>query len=78
MKIWNPDRLGRMVLSLSLIHISENFLKKHPEFEPDPEGFEAALPAFLKERAQGWMLQLQAHRDGMDGFFIARMRRKPE
>ena len=56
----------------------ENFLKKHPEFEPDPEGFAAALPAFLKERAQGWMLQLQAHRDGMDGFFIARMRRKPE
>ena len=56
----------------------ENFLKKHPDFEPDPEGFEAALPAFLKERAHGWMLQLQAHRDGMDGFFIARMRRRAE
>ena len=73
---------GTLVYSTCTLLFEENagqvekFLAKHAEFEPDAQGMAAVLPAFLKERAQGHMLQLQAHRDGMDGFFIARMRRK--
>ena len=33
-------------------------------------------PEALRGRVQHGMLQLFEHRDGMEGFFIARMRRK--
>ena len=50
------------------------FLEAHPEFEPD--GDDAWLPGPLKARLEDGMLQLLPHRDGLEGFFIARMRRK--
>jgi 16S rRNA (cytosine967-C5)-methyltransferase len=50
------------------------FLAEHPNFEPDRgDGW---LPQALRARLDGGMLQVLPHRDGMDGFFIARMRRK--
>lgn len=52
------------------------FLKEHADFALDPEGLRAALPADIADRIANGMLQLQAHRDGTEGFFIARMRRK--
>ena len=50
------------------------FLEKHPGFEPDTA--DGWLPEALKPRLDGGMLQILPHRDGLDGFFIARMRRK--
>lgn len=52
---------------------AESFLKRHPEFE------ETELPAtvperFQKKRARG--LQLLEYRDGTEGFYLIRMRRK--
>jgi len=54
----------------------ENFLARHPEFELEslvpylPEGVDSAGTL-----ARGY-LQILPHRHGMDGFFIARMRKK--
>lgn len=73
---------GALVYATCTILPEENggqvraFLERHPEFEPDEEGLKAALPAFLKDRIEGGMLQLFAHRDEMEGFFIARLRRR--
>ena len=50
------------------------FLEKHPEFEPDVR--DHWLPEALKPRFRDGMIQLLPHRDGLEGFFIARMRRK--
>ena len=52
---------------------AENFLQRHPEFE------ETDLPAtvpevYRKYRTRG--LQLLEHRDGIEGFYLIRMRRK--
>ncbi len=72
---------GALVYSTCSILPDENgdrvdaFLKAHPEFSEDAEGLAAALPAFLRGRAVGGRLQLFAHRDGMDGFFIARLKK---
>ena len=53
----------------------EDFLKRHAEFEPDTD--DRWLPDALKPFFSEGMIQLLAHRDrGMDGFFIARLRRK--
>ena len=50
------------------------FLQRHPEFEPDAgDGW---LPEALRPLLQNGMMQLLPHRDGLDGFFIARLRRK--
>lgn len=54
----------------------EGFLRRHPEFTADEAGLRAAMPDFVQERIEGGMLQLQAHRDGLEGFFIARLQRK--
>lgn len=54
----------------------ERFLERHPEFTPDGDGLREALPEFIRDRVEGCMLQLQAHRDHVEGFFIARMRRR--
>ena len=50
------------------------FLAAHPEFEPD-EGA-GWLPEALRPLYSGGMIQILPHRDDLDGFFIARMRRK--
>ena len=50
------------------------FLARHPEFAPDTgDGW---LPEALEPRLNGGMLQILPDRDGLEGFFIARMRRK--
>ena len=50
------------------------FLTAHPEFEPDAgDGW---LPEALRPRLSEGMLQIRPDLDGLEGFFIARMRRK--
>ena len=49
------------------------FLARHPEFEPD-EG-DGWLPEALRGKLRDGMLQILPNRDGLEGFFIARMRR---
>ena len=51
------------------------FLERHPEFEAEK------LPETVPEkfrRQEGLGLQLLPHRDGVEGFYICRMRRKEE
>ena len=49
----------------------ERFLRDHGEFKLDTDmGY---LPHALSDKAENGMLQLYAHRDGREGFFIARM-----
>ena len=73
---------GTLVYSTCTILPEENrlqaeaFLARHGEFSLDPEGLRAALPPEFAARADSGMLQLLAHRDGLEGFFIARMRRR--
>ncbi len=52
----------------------ERFLESHPEFTPDdlPE----TIPATYREQKGPFGLQLLPHRDGLEGFFIARLRRR--
>ena len=70
---------GTLVYSTCSILPEENmlqvraFLKHHPEFRMEPLG--ACLPEPLRALEQEGAVQLLAHRDGMDGFFIAKMRR---
>jgi len=47
------------------------FLARHPEFVPD--GLAERLPEGFRDRIADNRLQLLAHQDGIDGFFIARM-----
>ena len=54
--------------------VARAFLTDHPEFAPDAD--DAWLPEALRPRLSEGMLQILPHRDGLDGFFIARMRRK--
>ncbi len=55
-------------------HIIRNFIENNEEFiEDDIAPF---LPSTLAKHAKGCMLQLYPNRDGIDGFFIARMKRK--
>ncbi|MBQ6507111.1 MAG: 16S rRNA (cytosine(967)-C(5))-methyltransferase RsmB [Clostridia bacterium] len=49
------------------------FLERHPEFEA--EKLPAAIPEQYR-RHEGLGLQLMPHRDGVEGFYICRMRRK--
>ena len=52
---------------------AERFLERHPEFEEVP------LPAAVPEKylnREGRGLQLLEHRDGLEGFYLIRMRRK--
>ena len=54
-------------------HQVERFLSRHPGFQmaPLPE----AVPLSFREKAGPFGLQLLPHRDGTEGFFIARMRK---
>ena len=47
------------------------FLEKHPEYKLS--GLEEHLPQQLKEHVEDSMIRILPERDGMDGFFIARM-----
>jgi len=73
---------GTLVYSTCTILPEENekqveaFLQRHPEFEGDGRGLQKLLPEEFAQHTQGCCLQLLAHRDGTDGFFIARLRRK--
>lgn len=51
----------------------EAFLFDHPEFKLDTD--DSWVPDALKNRFMGGMLSLLPDRDGVEGFFIARMRR---
>ena len=73
-----PD--GTLVYSTCTLLSDENrnqvraFLERHDEFVLDADP--SWVPEKLMERFEGGMMQLLAHRDrGMDGFFIAKMRR---
>ena len=50
------------------------FLDRHPEFERD--GDASWLPEALRGQWRDGMIQILPHRDGLEGFFIARLRRK--
>ncbi len=71
---------GRLVYSTCTILPEENemqvraFLDRHPEFEIDTDA--SWLPEHLRSRMADGMLQLLPARDGVEGFFIARMRRR--
>lgn len=54
----------------------EAFLDRHPEFERDDTGLRAVMPDFVREHIEEGTVQLQAYRDGAEGFFIARLKRK--
>ncbi|HIU34248.1 MAG TPA: 16S rRNA (cytosine(967)-C(5))-methyltransferase RsmB [Candidatus Pullichristensenella excrementigallinarum] len=70
---------GLLVYSTCTLLPEENqgqvraFLEKHPEFRPE-ENVEY-LPEALRPHVQEGMLQILPHRDDLEGFFIARMRR---
>lgn len=51
----------------------KKFLEKHPEFEIAP--LPASFDEKFKAQYTAYGLQLLPHRDGVEGFFIARMRR---
>ena len=51
----------------------ENFLLSHPDFKPETST--DYLPESLREKAKDGMIRLTGHKDGLEGFFIARLRR---
>lgn len=71
---------GTLVYSTCTVLPEENeymirsFLENNEEFYEDD--ITAYLPPALAMHANGGMLQLYPNRDGIDGFFIARLRRK--
>ena len=77
---------GILVYSTCTINPNENenrieaFLSEHPDFEPVP--FTALLPETLKNnprlqsQSEKGMMTILPDEEGMDGFFISKMRRK--
>ena len=71
---------GLLVYSTCTILPEENekqvreFLSHNPQFAPDTD--DSWLPEKYRHLMKDGMLQLMQHRDGIEGFFIARMRRK--
>ncbi len=72
-------RGGTLVYSTCSVLKEENvrqieaFLARHPEFELQP--LPETIPAEFRQH-EGTGLQLLPHRDGVEGFYICRMRRK--
>ena len=70
---------GTLVYSTCSILPQENeeqiraFLERHPEYEIQPMG--AELPEKLAAHENALGLQMFAHRDGTDGFYVCRLRR---
>ena len=70
---------GVLVYSTCSVLKAENenqvraFLERHPEFEA--EKLPETIPARFREH-EGLGLQLMPHRDGVEGFYLCRMRRK--
>lgn len=52
----------------------KDFLASHQEYTADDMA--PSLPAGLAQHAKGCMVQLFPNRDGIDGFFVARLRKK--
>ena len=50
------------------------FLERHPEFEID--ALPDSIPEILRAQAGANGLQLLPYRDGVEGFFVARMKRR--
>ena len=50
------------------------FLASHPEFSIDP--LPASIPESIRAQAGPNGLQLLPHRDHVEGFFVARMKRR--
>ena len=73
---------GRLVYSTCTILPEENqnqvraFIERHPEFEMDENV--NYLPEVLRPHAESGMISILPNRDGMEGFFIARMRRRED
>ncbi len=73
---------GTLVYSTCTVSRAENedtvarFLETHKEFMPDDWG-RLLPPGMAGERIHGGCLQLFPHLDGTDGFFVARMVKKP-
>ena len=71
---------GYLVYSTCTLLPEENenqvraFLDRHPEFEPDSDC--TYLPDALRAQMRDGMIQILPNRDHLEGFFIARLRRK--
>ena len=51
------------------------FLKAHPEFTPEDFMIPAQDPAVALIKSHGGMVTLLPHRHGIDGFFIAKLKK---
>jgi 16S rRNA (cytosine967-C5)-methyltransferase len=76
---------GRLVYSVCSLEPEEGeaqvrgFLAAHPEFALDPIAAEEAGAPAASLASEGWLRILPHHAEGgLDGFFVARLRRTAE